>query len=120
MEKKKSQNSGVIVTGEVSSFVSARDTNPIFGHVSYYGVLTNIVELHYHSGYKVILFKCDWWDVINIGKGIKNDEYGFTCLNFEPTICIDEQCVFTSQTKQVFYVQNSNEENWHTVIEIQT
>ena len=67
----------------VSSFESARDMNLIFGHVSYYGMLTDIVELHYLSRNRVILFKCDWWDIINIGKGIKNDEYEFTCLNFE-------------------------------------
>ena len=66
------------------------------------------------------LFKCDWWDVINSGRGIKKDEYGFTCLNFERTICTDEPFVLASQAKQVFYVQNSNEENWHTVVEIQT
>ena len=74
-------------------------------------MLTDIVELHYLSENRVILFKCDWWDVINIGKGIKNNEYGFTCLNFEHTICTDEPFVLASQTKQVFYVQNSNEEN---------
>ena len=82
-------------------------------------MLTDIIELHYLSGNRVILFKYDWWDVINIGKGIKNDEYGFTCLNFERTICTNEPFVLASQTKQVFYVQNSNEENWHTVVEIQ-
>ena len=85
---------------EVSSFASARDKNPIPGHVSYYGVLIDVLELHYLSGNRVILFKCDWWDVINIGKGIKNDEYGFTCLNFECTICIDEPFVLASKTKQ--------------------
>ena len=74
----------------MSRFASARDTNPISNHVSYYGVLTGIVELHYLSGNKVILFKCDWWDVIKIRKWIKNDEYGFTCLNFERTICTDD------------------------------
>ena len=41
-------------------------------------------------------------------------------MNFEHTICIDEPFVLTSQTKQVFYVQNSNEENRHTIVEIQT
>ena len=93
---KKTQNSGVIVTVEVSSFASARDTNPISSHVSYYSVLTDIIELHYLSGNIVILFKCDWWDVINIGKGIKKDEYGFTCLNFECTICTNEPFVLAS------------------------
>ena len=41
-------------------------------------------------------------------------------LNFERTICIDEPFVLVYQAKQVFYVQNSNEENQHTVVEIQT
>ena len=77
-------------------------------------------SLFYLNGNKVILFKCDWWDVINIGKWIKNDEYGFTCLNFEWTICTDEPFVLTSQAKQVFYVHNSNDRKWHTVVEIQT
>ena len=108
---KKTQNSGVIVTAEVSSFASVRDTNPISGHVSYYCVLSDIVKLHYFSGNRVILFKCDWWDVVNIGKRIKKDEYGFTCLNFERTIYTNEPFVLASQTKQAFDVQNSNKEN---------
>ena len=75
-------------------------------------MLIYIVDLHYLSEIKVILFKCDWWDIISIGKGIKNDKYdGFTCLNFAQAICIDEQFVLEFQAKQVFYVQNSNDTN---------
>ena len=69
-------------------------------------MLIDIVVLHYFGGNRVILFKCNWWDVINIGKGIKNAEYEFTCLNFECTICTNELFVIESQAKQVFYVQN--------------
>ena len=108
------------MTTNVSSFASARDMNPIYGHVSYHGLVIDAIELRYLSGNRVILFKCDWWDVITSRRGINNDEYGFTCLNFECTICTDEPFVLEYQAKQVFYVQNSNEENWHTVVEIQT
>ena len=81
-------------------------------YVFHYGMLIYIVDLHYLSEIKVILFKCDWWDIISIGKGIKNDKYdGFTCLNFAQAICIDEQFVLEFQAKQVFYVQNSNDTN---------
>nr|CAN75974.1 hypothetical protein VITISV_028848 [Vitis vinifera] len=45
---KKTQNNGVVVTIEVLSFASARDNNPIPGHVSYYGVLTN--EMSHRRG----------------------------------------------------------------------
>ena len=47
------------MTIEVSSFASAIDKNPIPSHVSYYGVLTDVIELHYLGGNRVILFKCD-------------------------------------------------------------
>ena len=81
-EKKKTPNGRVVVNAEVSSFASARDMNSISSHVSYYGVQTDVIELHYLSGNRIILFKCDWWDVINIGKGVKNDEYGIHVLEF--------------------------------------
>ena len=39
----------------------------ILGDVLYYSVLTEVVELHYLGGNRVVLFNYDWWDVINIG-----------------------------------------------------
>ena len=93
--------------------------NPIIGNVPYYGVLTEVVELHYLGGNRVVLFKCDWWDVINTGRGIKRDEYGYISVNFTRTLSTDEPFVLASQAKQIFYVKNANESNWHTVIEMQ-
>ena len=102
-----------------SSFASARDMNPITGDVPYYGVLTKVVELHYLGGNRVILFKCDWWDVINVGRGIKRDEYGYISVNFTRMLYTDEPFVLASQAKQVFYVKDSNESDWYTVVQTQ-
>ena len=63
-EAKRKTQSEVVVVAETSSFASARDMNPIEGDVPYCGVLTEVVELHYLCGNRVVLFKCDWWDVI--------------------------------------------------------
>ena len=89
----------------------------ILGDVLYYSVLTEVVELHYLGGNRVVLFNYDWWDVINIGWRIKNDEYDYVFVNFTWMLSIDEPFVLTSQVKQVFYVKNSNKPNWYTVIE---
>ena len=61
--KSKTQNSIVVVTAKTSSFASVKDKNPILGDVSYFGRLTDVIELDYYGGRKVTLFKCDWVDV---------------------------------------------------------
>ena len=38
-------------------------------NVPYYGQLTDIVELQYTEGNKVVLFKCDWCGVSREGIG---------------------------------------------------
>ena len=45
------QNSGIYVSGEHDG-----------EDVNFYGVLTNMVELDYLFGYKVIIFKCKWFE----------------------------------------------------------
>ena len=59
---RKTQNSGVSVAVE--------------GGITYYGMLTYIIELHYSDNIKHVLFKCIWVDDQNM-RGYKTDEFGF-------------------------------------------
>lgn len=114
------QNSGVVVSATTSSFASAKDENPSLGDVNYYGILTDIFELDYRGHFRVVLFKCDWVD-INRRSGIKQDEFGFTLVNFKRLTNTgknfsDEPFVLASQAEQVFYVQDPIEKDWHVVV----
>ena len=91
--------------------------NPIIGDVPYYGVLTEVVELHYLGGNRS--FYSSVIDVINDGRGIKRDEFGYISVNFTRMLYTDEPFVLASQAKQVFYVKDSNEFDWYTVIQTQ-
>jgi hypothetical protein len=57
--------------------------------VSYYGRLSDIWELSYKD-YKVVLFKCDWYDVHHKA-GFKEDEFGFPLVNFSRKIHTGEK-----------------------------
>ncbi|KAK5826123.1 hypothetical protein PVK06_021033 [Gossypium arboreum] len=109
---RRTQNCGVVVNSLITSYASARDSTPVEGNVEYYGLLTDIIELDYYGKWKVVLFLCEWADA-NIARGIKNDQFGFTMVNFSRLIhtgehLIDEPYVFSSQVKQVFYSERSN------------
>ncbi|KAL6643972.1 hypothetical protein ACP70R_018738 [Stipagrostis hirtigluma subsp. patula] len=106
--KRKTQNSGVV--------------NKADDGVNYYGRLSDIIELSYGDDYKVVLFKCDWYDVYHRA-GIKQDEFGFTLVNFSRVIHTGEELehdpfVFSSQVEQVFYVEDRKNEGWNVVVRV--
>ena len=111
--KRKTQNSGVIVTAGTSSFSSTKDKNPIFSDVTYYGILKNILELDYSGGKKVVLFECDW---VSKGKRIKQDNDGFVLANFTNVKRHNEPFILASQAGQVFYIEDLDEQGWHVVV----
>lgn len=118
--RRKTQNSGVLLNAQVESFSSKKDKNPIFGFVPFYGVLTDIVELRYSNDLKFVLFRCDWVDN-NHGK--KEDEFGFTLVNFNRLLyrnnrVNDEPFILASQAQQVWYLQDLVEPNWHVVVKM--
>nr|CAD1839723.1 unnamed protein product [Ananas comosus var. bracteatus] len=102
---RKTQNSGVMVEAEGQT---------------YYGALTDIFELDYFGKFKVVLFRCDWVDVRS-PRGLKQDTNGSILVNFSKLIHTgqflkDDPFIFSSQAKQVFYVQDPRNEDWNHVI----
>ena len=87
---------------------------------TYYGVLKDIYELDYYGCFKVVLFRCDWVD-INTPRGLKYDSNGFILVIFSRLIHTgvllkDDPFIFSSQARQVFYVQDSKDKEWATAI----
>ncbi|XP_059671020.1 uncharacterized protein LOC132316559 [Cornus florida] len=104
--RRKTQNSGVVIKAVTSSYTRATNQNPVTGNIQYYGVLTDIIELNYNVNRKVVLFKCDWFDVLSKGKGIKEDDFRFKLVNSLRSLGIDEPFILASQAEQVFYVDD--------------
>ena len=71
------QNSGVSVVASTIQIASENDKNPIFGKLCFYGIITEICDLHYNK-FRIPIFKCDWVDNNN---SIKVDELGFTFVD---------------------------------------
>ncbi|KAK6782340.1 hypothetical protein RDI58_020136 [Solanum bulbocastanum] len=107
--RRKTQNSGVTVVASTTSFASSKDKNPIAANLTYYGRIVDIVELDYYSHFKVVLFKCDWYEV-------EKDIYGLTYVYFNKRCSQEEPFVLASQVHQCFYVQDPYDQNRHYVM----
>ncbi|KAH0633100.1 hypothetical protein KY284_035886 [Solanum tuberosum] len=107
--RRKTQNSGVTPVASTTSFASSKDKNPIAADLTYYGRIVDIVELDYYGHFKVVLFKCDWYEV-------ENDAYGLTYVYFNKRCSQEEPFVLGSQVHQCFYVQDPYDQDRHYVM----
>ena len=80
--------------------------------------LKKIIELEYVGDNKVVMFKCDWWDVENYGKGIKVDAHGITIVNKRCSLKTNEPFVLACQCEQVFYIEDISNANWLCVMKV--
>jgi hypothetical protein len=99
---RRTQNSGVCV--------------PTVECETYYGQLTDVVEVEYYDRTTYVLFKCNWADP-TMDRGFRVDDYGLAFVNFTHLVqrgelLTDEPYVLTSQVDQVFYVEDERNPNW--------
>ncbi len=104
--QRKTQNCGVLVKGD--SYTGNRDY--------YYGVLIDIIELRYMGGNKIVMFKCEWWDVNNPGRGIMVDRYGRTLMNVTRKLKSNKPFVLACQVEQVFYMKDIKNPLWQFAV----
>ncbi|XP_069145619.1 uncharacterized protein [Solanum lycopersicum] len=107
--RRKTKNSGVTLIASTTSFASSKDKNPIAADLTYYGRIVDIVELIYYNYFKVVLFKCDWYEV-------EKDVYGLTYVYFNKRCSQEEPFVLASQVHQCFHVQDPYDQDKHYVM----
>ena len=96
------QNSGVSIVATTMQIASAKDKNPVFGELCFYGVITEIWDLDY-TMFRIPIFKCDWVDNKN---GIRVDDLGFTLVDFSKMAHKSDPFILASQAKFSMYKMN--------------
>ncbi|XP_073284694.1 uncharacterized protein [Primulina huaijiensis] len=106
------QNSGVSLVATTMQVASAKDKNPVVSDMIFYGVIQEIWELDYQM-FQIPMFKCNWVENFN---GIKVDDLGFTLVNLKRIGFKSDSFIFGSQAKQVFYIEDPQDPEWHVVL----
>ncbi|XP_075095301.1 uncharacterized protein LOC142173579 [Nicotiana tabacum] len=107
--RRTTQNSGVTLVALTTSFASSKDKNPVDANLTYYGRIIDIIELDYFGHFKVVLFKCDWYEA-------EEDTYGLTYVYFNKKCYQEEPFLLASQAHQYFYVQDPHDQDKHYVM----
>ena len=100
---RKTQNSGVLVA---------------LDGIKYYERLTDILEVDYLGSYKVVVYRCDWVDIVTgIEYSGSRTRVSFSKLIHTGRFLTDEPFVISSQATQVFYVKDKSKNGWNYVVE---
>ena len=100
---RKTQNSGVLVA---------------LDGIKYYERLTDILEVDYLGSYKVVVYRCDWVDIVTeIEYSGSRTRVSFSNLIHTSRFLTDEPFVISSQATQVFYVKDKSKNGWNYVVE---
>ncbi|KAL6335840.1 hypothetical protein AAG906_040561 [Vitis piasezkii] len=94
------QNSGVSIVASTMQIASAKDQNPVFGELCFYGIITEIRDLDY------TMFRIRF----------SIDDLGFTLVDFSKIAHKSDPFILASQAKQVFYVQDQLDPRWSVVL----
>ncbi|KAI9195446.1 hypothetical protein LWI28_014929 [Acer negundo] len=107
-ERHTTQNSGVVVPGEHAD-----------NAIDFYGVVIAVLQLNYILGYKVLLFKCQWFDT-DVKKRRIHKDYYLTSINVSREWYNSDPFVLAVQAQRVLYVDDYKfGTNWKVVQYIQ-
>ncbi|XP_027343085.1 uncharacterized protein LOC113855654 [Abrus precatorius] len=106
------QNSGVTLVAESLHISNAKDKNPIYANMSYFGVNEHIWELDY-TNFRVAIFGCKW---VDNNSGVRIDDMGFIRVDFKKVDYQDDSFILASQARQVFYVEDPVNKSWSIVL----
>ncbi|KAL9668859.1 hypothetical protein QQ045_006399 [Rhodiola kirilowii] len=99
--KKTTQNSGVMVDD---------------GELTYYGIIKNIIELHYANGMPVVVFYCTWFNTDPKERGSTKRDYGLLSIDTSTTWYEDWPYFLATTARQVFYLNDIKAgDNWKVV-----
>ncbi|KAM1849277.1 hypothetical protein ACFX14_013323 [Malus domestica] len=72
---------------------------------NFYGSLVNVIKVQFTRGFKVILFKCHWYNTDTKGKKIIRD-FHLTSVNVNNRWYDSDPYVLATQAQQVFYIDD--------------
>ncbi|KAL5579995.1 hypothetical protein UlMin_012437 [Ulmus minor] len=81
----------------------------------FYGVILEVMEVVYIRGRKVLVFRCQWFELMPNSNSIF-DQYNMTSINIKSSWYEDQSYILATQARQVFYLPNLERgDNWKII-----